>query len=192
MDAIMCAFSGLKILMDYLWMHWAIADTMNVYRVSELHSRLVNSYLVYSTLKDTIPKIRNKYSQKKNFYACVCEQFIYSQERSAYSAAGKFVDRSWEYINPSQTHECGNWDWGRTIPFLGIHKCDFRCSVQSALYHVRSLHSLQSLNLGENYQILGSSSRANILSNITTKRGESSNYKTSYASVVDYEKTIRL
>ncbi len=37
--------------------------------------------------------------------------------------------RSWEYINRSQTHECGNWDWGRTIPRKGIHKWDFRCSV---------------------------------------------------------------
>jgi hypothetical protein len=27
-----------------------------------------------------------------------------------YSAAGKYVDRSWEYINSSQTHECENWD----------------------------------------------------------------------------------
>ncbi len=26
------------------------------------------------------------------------------------SAAGKYVDRSWEYINRSQTHECVNWD----------------------------------------------------------------------------------
>jgi hypothetical protein len=24
------------------------------------------------------------------------------------------------YLNRPQTHECGNWDWGRTIPFLGI------------------------------------------------------------------------
>jgi hypothetical protein len=30
------------------------------------------------------------------------------------------VDRSWEYINRSQTHECGNFDWGRAIPFLWI------------------------------------------------------------------------
>ncbi len=34
------------------------------------------------------------------------------------------------YINRSQTHECGNWDWGRAIPFLGIHKWYFRCSLQ--------------------------------------------------------------
>ncbi len=45
------------------------------------------------------------------------------------SAAGKYVDRSWDYINHSQTHECGNWDWGRAIPRKGIHKGDFLCSA---------------------------------------------------------------
>jgi hypothetical protein len=54
--------------------------------------------------------------------------FIYSQDRCAYFAAAKCVDRSWEYINGSHTHECRNWDWGREIPFLGIHKWNFRCS----------------------------------------------------------------
>ncbi len=54
---------------------------------------------------------------------------VYFQDRSAYSAAGKYVDRSWEYINRSQTHECGNWDWGCAIPRKGIHKWDFPCSV---------------------------------------------------------------
>ncbi len=28
----------------------------------------------------------------------------------------KYVDRSWEYTNRSQTHECRNRDWGRAIP----------------------------------------------------------------------------
>ncbi len=41
----------------------------------------------------------------------------------------KYVDRSWEYINRSQIHECGNWDWGRAIPRKGIHKWDLLCSV---------------------------------------------------------------
>ncbi len=59
----------------------------------------------------------------------ICERFIYFQDRSAYSAAGKYADRSWEYINGSQTHECGNWDWGRAIPRKGIHKWNFSCSV---------------------------------------------------------------
>ncbi len=34
-----------------------------------------------------------------------------------------------EYINLSQTHECGNWNWVRAIPREGIHKWDFPCSV---------------------------------------------------------------
>jgi hypothetical protein len=39
------------------------------------------------------------------------------------------IDRSWDYINRSQTHECWNWGWGHAIPRKGIHKGDFRCSV---------------------------------------------------------------
>ena len=66
-------------------------------------------------------------------HSFVCERFIYSHDQSAYSAAGKYVDRTWEYINRSQTHECGNWDCGRAIPFLRIHKWDFRCSVGESI-----------------------------------------------------------
>ncbi len=43
-----------------------------------------------------------------------------------YSPAVKYVDRSWEYINRSQTPECGNWDSGQAI---GIHEWDSRCSA---------------------------------------------------------------
>jgi hypothetical protein len=50
----------------------------------------------------------------------ICERFTYTQDRSAYFAATKYVDRYWEYINRSQTHESRNWDCGRSIPFLGI------------------------------------------------------------------------
>ena len=35
---------------------------------------------------------------------------LYIKDRSSYFAAGKYVDRSWEYINRSQTHECENYD----------------------------------------------------------------------------------
>ncbi len=38
-------------------------------------------------------------------------------------------DRSWEYINCSQTHGCGNWGWGRAIPRKGIYKRNCRCSA---------------------------------------------------------------
>ncbi len=48
--------------------------------------------------------LKQKFPEKElrghssNFQSCVCEWFIYSQDWSAYSAAGKYVDRSWEYI----------------------------------------------------------------------------------------------
>ncbi len=35
----------------------------------------------------------------------------------------------WEYIIRSQTHECGNWGWGRAIPKKGIYKRNCLCSV---------------------------------------------------------------
>ncbi len=41
----------------------------------------------------------------------------------------KYVDRSWDYINRSQTYECWNWGWGRAIPRKGINKWDFCCSA---------------------------------------------------------------
>jgi hypothetical protein len=53
--------------------------------------------------------------------------FIYSHGRSAYSAAGKYVDRSSRNINRSQKHKCGNG--GRAVSFLRVHKSDFLCSV---------------------------------------------------------------
>ncbi len=36
------------------------------------------------------------------------------------------------YINHSQTHECGNWNWVRAIPKKGMHKWDFCCSVSGS------------------------------------------------------------
>ncbi len=36
------------------------------------------------------------------------------------------ADPSWEYIICSQTHKCGNWDWGPDISFLGVFVSNFR------------------------------------------------------------------
>jgi hypothetical protein len=36
------------------------------------------------------------------------------------------------YINRSQTNECGNWDCGPAIPFLGIFVSNFRYLFCSA------------------------------------------------------------
>ncbi len=55
--------------------------------------------------------------------------YIFTGLVCLYSAAGKHVDQSWEYINRSQTQEFGNWDWSRAIPRKGIYKWDFPCSA---------------------------------------------------------------
>ncbi len=47
----------------------------------------------------------------------------------------KYVDRSWEYINRSQTHECRNWGWGRAIPRKGIYKRNCLCSPAKVVYN---------------------------------------------------------
>jgi hypothetical protein len=100
-------------------------------------------------------KIRHIYIEKLSDKFCfgnMCVRFIhvsvsnlytYSHYRSAYSAAGKYVDRFWEYINRSQTQKCGNWDWGRAIPFLGIHKRDFCCSVAQCFMVILIMIHLQ-------------------------------------------------
>ncbi len=61
-------------------------------------------------------------------HSCVCERFIYSQDRSTYSffSSRKGRPNVGIYIIRSQTHECWNWDWGPDIPFLGIFVSNFR------------------------------------------------------------------
>ncbi len=90
-----------------------------------------------TTLKiwKNIPRKEIARPQSQFQHSCVCEWFIYSHDWSAYSAAVKYVDRSWKYVyNRSQTHECGNWDWCRAIPFLGTHTWDFRCSAVGTVH----------------------------------------------------------
>ncbi len=83
----------------------------------------------YQKFKTYIPRKGIARPKSQFPHSSVCERFIYSHDRSAYSAAGKYVDRSCEYILCSQTHGCGNWDSYRAIPRKGIHIWVFRCSA---------------------------------------------------------------
>jgi hypothetical protein len=65
--------------------------------------------------KDSRPNIfpamkLQRLSPNSYIYVSVIDLYMYSHDQSANSAAGKQVDRSWEYIIRSQKHECGNWD----------------------------------------------------------------------------------
>ena len=102
----------------------------------------------YRRFETKIPGKRNcAASVPISTFMCLWAIYIlYSHNRSAYSAAGKYVDRVWEYINRSPIHECWNWNWGRTIPFLGIYKRDFHCSARS--YKITPLLSTLTLSVG--------------------------------------------
>ncbi len=79
--------------------------------------------------KDTMPKFRSKYSQKWNCAATVqCTvpiptfMFLWAIYIFPWSVC-LFCSRKISgpnvgiYRSITHTHECGNWDWGRAIPF---------------------------------------------------------------------------
>ncbi len=86
--------------------------------------------------KDTIPKIWNKYSQRRNrapsvlisSFMCLWAIYIFPGMVRIFCCR-----RICGWTDPP-SHECGNWNWGRAIPFLGIHKWDFRCRVYSCCF----------------------------------------------------------
>jgi hypothetical protein len=55
-------------------------------------------------------------------FNCVCERFIYPGFIHIHVFFCRRIGRASVgiYINRSQTHECGEWDCGLAIPFLGI------------------------------------------------------------------------
>ncbi len=77
-----------------------------------------------------IPRKGNALPQSQFPHSCVCERFIYSQDRSTYFPAQEYAaDRLWENKIRSQTYEYWNWDRVCAIPFLGIFVSNFRYCV---------------------------------------------------------------
>ncbi len=75
---------------------------------------------------------------------------LYSQDRSTYFLQqNRQTDGGNIYVNRSQTHECGNWDCGREIPFRGIYL--FRIfgvgSLQCAICATSALTTLCTISL---------------------------------------------
>jgi hypothetical protein len=72
-------------------------------------SRTCTAKTKYRNFEKNIPRIGISGSQSQFPHSYVCEGFIYSHNRSAYSAGGNTVCRPIrDYINRLQTHECGN------------------------------------------------------------------------------------
>ncbi len=65
-------------------------------------------------------------------FICLWAIYIFPRSVSLYILLQEhmWTDSGSARVNRSQTHECGNWEWGRAIPFLVIHKWDFHCSVE--------------------------------------------------------------
>ncbi len=80
--------------------------------------------------KDKIPKFRNKYSQKRNIgvsvpistFMCLWAVYLFPP------AIGLLIllEEICRPILGLYKYECWNWGWGK-----GIHKWDFRCSVEA-------------------------------------------------------------
>ncbi len=84
----------------------------------------INMQWMHVHCKDEMPKIWNKYSQKRNIgasvpistFTCLWANYIFPRWVCLFCRR-KYVDRSWEYLNRSQTHECGNWGWDEAAQF---------------------------------------------------------------------------
>jgi hypothetical protein len=78
---------------------------------------LLSSYRPQVPLLSTHSHFREDYTAPKIL-------FMYAQKWNC-AAAAKKADRSWEYINRSQIHECGNWETEHYNSVLEITRSSF-------------------------------------------------------------------
>jgi hypothetical protein len=72
---------------------------------------------------------------------------------------GKRQKRAWEYINPSQIHECRNWERGHAVSFLGylfrIFGTVCHLSIVVVTYPVESSHFSSAITVRRSPRVYG-------------------------------------
>jgi hypothetical protein len=85
--------------------------------------------------KTIFPEIKLR-SLVPNFYIHVSVIYLYFLTIRTPILLYCGADRSWEYINRSQIHECRTWEQGRAVSFLGIFGFEF---AGQCIYSVKGL-----------------------------------------------------
>ncbi len=123
--------------MPYIWYIGPHGEypSEQLYRIYDPdRSRSIGFFMRTDNYTET--KFPFKYSQKRNCTAsvpistfmCLWAIFIFPGSARIFSCS-RIGRQMVGNINRSQTHECGNWDWGRAISFLGIFVSNFRYCV---------------------------------------------------------------
>ncbi len=126
---------------------WLLYSTQTIHKwllLYNLHWQLICGSYSTQTIRNYTAKQFRLYipflgiarPQPQFLHSCVCERFINVFPGSVHIfPLAETAAPLWEYIIRSQTHECGNWDWGPDIPFLGIFASNFlRFSLQCGSY----------------------------------------------------------
>ncbi len=112
------------------------------YSQSQLSSKLiaVSCYCLVVAVSSTllrrsdlcIPRNETARPHSQFPHSCICDRFIYSQDRSTFSILRQQIrqtDPGNICIYRSQIHECRNSERGRAVSFLGIFVSNFWCCV---------------------------------------------------------------
>ncbi len=123
------------------WGGSVLHDPYKVIKVTFNVPRYFLFYFNYINWYHTVTNIRNQYSQKLNcaasFSIYTISTFmylwaIYALPRSVLLFCSiAFADRSWEHINRSQIHKCGNCEGDHTVSFLGLFVSNFLYSASA-------------------------------------------------------------